>query len=214
LSVPDADIAEILTDARSVGFLGPGPIEPHCHHAEGFARLGRRLATSAAPLILDLGSGGGLPGLVVARDWPEARLVLLDANERRTAFLAEAARRLGLEDRVQVVQARAEVAARDDGHRGCYDQVMARSFGVPGTLAECAAPFLKVGGWVIVSEPPEGSQVPDDVSRWPEAGLAEFGLEPAEEVQDGFRYQILWQVEPCPDRFPRRNGVPGKRPLF
>jgi hypothetical protein len=77
----------VLVAAREAGFLGPGPIERHLRHARGFVDLGRMEADTESPRILDLGSGGGLPGLVVAGSWPEATVVLLEANERRAGLL-------------------------------------------------------------------------------------------------------------------------------
>jgi 16S rRNA (guanine527-N7)-methyltransferase len=210
-------VEEILGEARAAGFLGPGALEPQRRHAEGFARLARQQPWTKpeAPNVVDLGSGGGLPGLVVALAWPAAHLVLLDANGRRTDFLSRAVATLGLGDRVTVVNGRAEAIGRSEAHRGHYDGILARSFGPPATLAECAAPLLRVGGWVIVSEPPEG---PDAAAaeghRWPVDPLSQLGLVPGEFVQEEFGYQVLRQVSPCPERFPRRDGVPAKRPLF
>jgi 16S rRNA (guanine527-N7)-methyltransferase len=218
-----AELYQVLLDARQAGFLGPGPIEPHLRHAEGFATIARAQATASPseyPRILDLGSGGGLPGLVVAVRWPEASLVLLDAMERRTDFLRRAIGRTGLGDRVSVVQERAEVAGRDPAYRSAFDGVVVRSFGPPAVVAECGAPFLRPGGWMIVSEPPGGpiadAEESDEVAslRWPAAPLAQFGLEPVAFVRDGFGYQVLTQRQACPERFPRRNGVPAKNPLF
>jgi 16S rRNA (guanine527-N7)-methyltransferase len=220
------DLLAVLARSQAAGFLGPGAVEPQRQHAQGFTRLARRLSEASGasgPRILDLGSGGGLPGLVTAQEWPEASLVLLDANERRTAFLTIAARDLGLSSRVRVLCARAETAGRDPVLRGAFDGVVARSFGPPGTLSECAAPFLRVGGWLVVSEPPAtdgpdgpGGQLSTDppAGRWPGAELERFGLVPEELVPGAFTYQVLRQVTPCPEQFPRRNGVPAKRPLF
>jgi 16S rRNA (guanine527-N7)-methyltransferase len=216
-------LLEILEQARRAGFLGPGPLPPQLAHAEGFATLARRQPVAPGarpPHLLDLGSGGGLPGLVVALAWTEATVVLLDANQRRTDFLTRAITRLNLGDRVLVLHARAETAGRDQALRAAFDGVVVRSFGPPATVAECAAPFVRPGGWLIVSEPPTP---PGEVvaagergasPRWPAAPLQQVGLEPGEFVQADFGYQILRQVEICPDRFPRRNGVPAKNPLF
>jgi 16S rRNA (guanine527-N7)-methyltransferase len=209
---------EILADAREAGFLGPGSIEPHIRHAEGFAAIGRRLAASGRPTprLVDLGSGGGLPGLVVAMSWPEAAVDLLEAGARRAVFLQQATSRLGLGTRVRVLHERAEVCGRQEGFRGSYDGVLARSFGRPAVVAECAAPLLEVGGWLVVSEPPHGGEPADADGgpRWPAEPLARLGLEPGETVCEEFDYKILRQVAPCPERFPRRNGVPAKKPLF
>ncbi len=209
---------QLLSEARAAGFLGPGPIEPQLEHAEGFAAIARRLAPAGPATLVDLGSGGGLPGLVVAGGWPDASVALLEANGRRAAFLRRAVDRLGLGGRVTVLEERAEVCGRQQGLRAGFDGAMARSFGRPAVVAECAAPLLRVGGWLIVSEPPrtgpETDPETDLGSRWPAAELLQLGLEPAEVVHEGFEYRTLRQAGPCPDRFPRRNGVPAKRPLF
>jgi 16S rRNA (guanine527-N7)-methyltransferase len=215
-------LLETLEEAQRAGFLGPGPLPPHLRHAEGFVAAARRqlapAAPAATPRLLDLGSGGGLPGLVVATAMGDISIVLLDANVRRTAFLVRAVRRLGLTERVQVVQERAERAGRRPDLRGTFDGVVVRSFGPPAVVAECAAPFLRVGGWLVVSEPPgdpeKGPPAAPVSERWPAADLSQFGLEPGELLKEEFGYQLLHQSGLCPDRFPRRDGVPAKHPLF
>ncbi|MDQ3679967.1 MAG: class I SAM-dependent methyltransferase [Actinomycetota bacterium] len=143
--------------------------------------------------------------------WPEATVVLLDASERRTQFLTTAVRRLELgPPRVGVVRGRAEAVGRQGKWRRAADLVVARGFGRPALVAECAAPLLREGGRLIVSEPPEERD-----GRWPEAGLEPLGLSSTTTVRrHGRWYQILHQAGPCPERFPRRPGMPGKRPLF
>jgi len=212
---------EILSDARALGFLGPGPLDPQVRHAQGFAAIGRRLSPEGSPRLVDLGSGGGLPGLVVAAEWPGVTLVLLEANGRRAAFLRRAVERLGLEGRVSVLEGRAEVCGREPDFRAGFDGALARSFGRPAVVAECAAPFLKVGAWLLVSEPPRSGGEEDGSggegdgdSRWPAGPLGQLGLQPADVVHEDFEYRLLRQVEACPERFPRRNGVPSKKPLF
>jgi 16S rRNA (guanine527-N7)-methyltransferase len=220
----------VLLSAREAGFLGPGPIERHLRHAAGFVSLARTQSESESARLLDLGSGGGLPGLVIAEAWPTATLVLLEANERRAQFLERAVVRCGFQERVQVAHLRAEIAGRDPLYRGSFDGVVVRSFGAPAVVAECSAPLLRKGGWLIVSEPPgdpnEGLQTDGavrsvesadssaDPSRWPPEALAQFGLETVEFIRDGFGYQVMRQAELCPDKFPRRNGTPAKKPLF
>ncbi len=124
--------------------------------------------------------------------------------------------RLGLSDRVTVLHQRAELSGRQEGLRGAFDGALARSFGRPAVVAECAAPLLRVEGWLVVSEPPAGDPVGSDSerARWPADSLAQFGLVPTDVVHEEFEYQTLRQGSPCPERFPRRNGVPGKKPLF
>ncbi|HVE45986.1 MAG TPA: RsmG family class I SAM-dependent methyltransferase [Acidimicrobiales bacterium] len=202
-----ADLQAVLEEARELGFLGPGPVDGHIEHAKGFlqavgAELPRR--------VIDLGSGAGLPGLVLAMAWPRIPVVLLDSSERRTLFLARAADELGISTHVVVARARAEEAGRDPDWRARADLVVARSFGPPAVTAECAAPLLEVGGRLIVSEPPE-----EGGSRWPEEGLAPLGLRPTGRFEQAFcRFQVLRQETLCAEDFPRRVGVPEKRPLF
>ncbi len=203
----------MLEDARRLGFLGPGPVETHLDHAGGFAeawRVAAQPVEGVAARAADLGSGAGLPGLPLALALTWCSWVLVEAGVRRAAFLRAAVERLGLTGRVEVAEERAEVLGRHPAHRGGYDLVVARSFAAPPVLAECAAPLLRVGGRAIVSEPPGGSP-----ARWPAAGLQQLGL--AAEmavVAGGGAFQVLRMERECPARFPRRVGVPAKRPVF
>jgi len=225
----------VLARAQDLGFLGPGALAGHVRHAIGFAEVFESVLAGAgqpgagppaqgppgqgppgenrAPgpeKALDLGSGGGLPGLVLARRWPATAWLLVDSNQRRAAFLATAVDRLGLAGQVQVAWERAEVAARVPAWRSAFQLVVARSFGPPAVTAECAAGFLGPGGHLVVSEPPDSTG-----ARWTPAGLEPLGQEPDVYVRRASAgYQVICQRRPCPDRFPRRSGVPLKRPLF
>lgn len=208
LDLDDARLAAlktVLEQSRHWGFLGPGPVEQHLRHALGYAP-----ALGTVSRVLDLGSGGGVPGLVLALVLPETRFVLLDANVRRCAFLRSAVDHLALGERVEVAEGRAEDLARAAGLRHSFDAVVARSFGPPATVAECAAGFLKAGGFLLVSEPPEAQS-----SRWSATGLALLGLALGERLEaEGGTLQVIRVTEPCGEKYPRRNGVPAKRPLF
>lgn len=206
------DLVPVLEEARRRGFLGPGPVEAHLDHAAGYAAA---LETDAGPewapaRAADLGSGAGLPGLPLALWFAATRWTLVEASVRRAAFLRAAVRQLGLDDRISVAEERAEVIGRAPAYRGSFDLVVARSFGPPAVLAECAAPLLRTGGRAVVSEPPGG-----EPERWPALGLAPLGMAPGAAVRaGGAAYQVLRQERPCPDRWPRRVGLPAKRPLF
>lgn len=193
-----------LERARRLGVLGPGPVQEHVDHAHGF--LEALAGVPSGGLVVDLGSGGGVPGLVVAEARPDLGLLLLDAMEKRTALLEEAVTSMGMMDRVSVRTGRAEVLGREEGLRGNAVAVTARSFGPPAATAECAAPLLAVDGLLVVSEPP------DSPDRWPIDGLAELGLAASDVRVDGMK--VLRQTSPCSDRYPRRTGIPAKRPLF
>jgi 16S rRNA (guanine527-N7)-methyltransferase len=207
---PDARIqlTALLERARERGFLGPGPVETHLEHA---AALAATVGPRFAGRFLDLGSGAGVPGLALALAWPEATGTLLDSRRRRCAFVEAALLELGIAGRVGVACGRAEELARRPERRGRYDLLVARGFGAPAPTAECAVGFLQAGGKLVVSEPP-GEASPD---RWPAEGLAELGLGgPELEGAEGARFAILTLRERAGERWPRRTGVPTKRPLW
>ena len=197
----------MLEEAREFGFLGPGPIEPQLEHSSN-------LAGAVGPFdgtFLDLGSGGGLPGLVLAGVWPTATGVLLDAQRRRCDFLSRAVKRLGLGARLEVACGRAETLARSDALRARFDLVVARSFGAPSTTAECAVGFLRAGATLVVTEPPG----PAVASRRDPAGMQRLGFGEVIPIRQGATGAIRTVLERDPDdQWPRRDGVPGKRPLW
>lgn len=144
-----AALEAVLHEARRFGFLGPGPVTAQMERSQAFARM----MTSAPQIAADLGSGGGLPGLVLALMWPSSQWVFVESNQRRGAWLEGALEILGAASRVDVLCDRAE----NIGHtalRGTFDLVTARSFAPPATTAECAAPLLKLGSSLLVAEPP------------------------------------------------------------
>jgi 16S rRNA (guanine527-N7)-methyltransferase len=199
-------LTAILERAQRGDVLGPGPIGPHLDHAEAFA-----VAAGPPRSFVDLGSGAGLPGLVLAALWPEATAVLVESRRDRAALVEVAARELGLEDRCRVRRGRAEELARDPELRGRFELVVARGFGPPATTAECAVGFLQVGGLLVVSEPPG----PPDRGRWPPGGVARVGLEGPSRVESkGFGFAVLELVEPDDGRWPRRTALPAKQPLW
>jgi 16S rRNA (guanine527-N7)-methyltransferase len=209
-------LIEALHRAQAWGFLGPGPLDVHVAHAQGFADAADAQGSGeTAGAWMDLGSGGGIPGLVLAHRWPGREAALLDSHQRRARFLAQVVQDQGWGDRVRVLSDRAEVAGRIESLRATFSLVVARSFGSPPVTAECSAPFLRPGGILIVSEPPFTAPDGDsDESRWPVQGLALVGLERLALWRREFGYRILQQIAECPSRFPRRVGVPGKRPLY
>ncbi len=205
-------VEEILVRSAKLGFLGRMPVADQIDHALGFVFATESARSGAPGSVLDLGSGGGLPGLVLLATWPSCQVVLLDSNERRTEFLQRETEHWRRPGTIDVIRGRAEEVGREDQWREHFDVVTARSFGAPAVTAECAAPLLVVGGALVVSEPPEASSS----DRWPPRGLGTLGLTPTPPVRFGgrFGYQVLIKHEPTDARFPRRTGIPTKRPLF
>ena len=153
-----ADLMSVLTESQRLGFLGTRPIPEVIAHAQGFVAAVPQLART----VVDLGSGGGVPGLVIARDRPDLHVTLLDRRTKRTDFLERMVRRLGWHDRVTVVAA--DAARFADEHPRGFDVVVARGFGPPDVTLGYGAALVVPGGRIVISEPPTGD-------RWDPAGL-------------------------------------------
>lgn len=198
-----------LALSQERGAIGPAGLDFHLAHAAAFAVIAGELNASIRRFV-DLGSGGGLPGLVVAALLLGAHGVLLDGRVERARLLEEHVGALGWQERIEVVALRAEEAGRGP-LRGAADLVVARGFAPPAVTAECAAPLLGVGGILVVSEPPESAPAR---RRWDDDVLRTLGLERRAVPETGWSFAAFCQVQNVPGRYPRRTGIPAKRPLF
>ncbi len=148
--------------------------------------------------------------------YPELLVTLLEATGKKTRFLEHAVKILELEDSVSVVNARAEDAARESEHREAYDYVTARAVGSLRVLVELCLPFAQVGGLVIA---PKGVDADREVEE------AQHALEVlGGRVRDVLtvdvpglppdrRIVVVEKTTPTPAEYPRRAGMPAKRPL-
>ena len=145
------ELLDVLRRSQQLGFLGGRPIEQVIEHARSFVTALEE--HDVAGRILDLGSGGGVPGLVLAHDQPTWHVTLLDRRRTRTDFLARMVRRLGWHDRVDVRTGDAETV---DGPP--FDAVVARGFGPPVHTLTIALGWVRAEGLVVISEPPTGDR--------------------------------------------------------
>ena len=200
------DCAEILAEGIRSGQIG-GNIDAQCEHALDFAAFGGG-AEAFSGHVADLGSGVGLPALVLALSFDDTSWTLIERRSGRTDLLRRAVRRLGLSDRVEVVADDAAIVGWSE-HRSRADFVTARSFGPPALTAEVAAPLLRPGGSLLTSEPRGGSVA----ARWPEDALVRMGLELVEvwDTSTGRFVRLQRTDSDIPD-LPRQ--VARKRPLF
>ena len=182
MSTPRRSLNDVLREAQRLGSLGDRPIDEVIAHARHFL----------APLegisgrILDLGTGAGVPGLIIAEARPDLTVALLDRRATRMDALRRAVAALGFEDRVVVLTGEAESIARDPHHAGTYAAVVARGYGSPEVTARAARPFLAPAGLLVVSEPPEW-----DPTRWPSPMLEGLGFGPAERLPGVVRVQVV-----------------------
>lgn len=196
----------ILQEGIRAGQFG-GTIEPHGDHAMGFIAFSDVNALTDG-LNIDIGTGAGLPGLILAEALPATQWVLIDRRAGRIDLLRRAIRRLDLEDRVTALAADGADVGRGEW-RGQAGLVTARSFGPPSDTAEVAAPLLRPGGSLVVSEPPD-VQVE---LRWPASGLERCGLELTERwATEAGSYARFTRTQKPIEDLPRRGAR--KTPLF
>lgn len=161
-------LVEMLRTAQRFGFFGERAIEQAIEHSMEFVH---GIADVTAPArLLDLGSGGGLPGLVIADSRPELDVLLLDRRQKRTDFLERAVIGLGW-TKVAVMCADVSELIRlvQSSSIEAFDVVTARGFGPPEFTLRSAVRVLRSGGRILISEPPEGD-------RWPTDLLVDLGV--------------------------------------
>ena len=165
--------------------------------------------------IIDIGSGAGIPGLPLKILFPEIRLVLLEATEKKAAFLRHISDRLVLAD-VEVLSGRAEDAARQGQYRESFDIVVSRAVAPLVTLVELALPFCVIGGSFIAQKKgglvSEINQAERAISRLG-GRLREVKSVDLEEFSDERQLVVIDKELSTPELYPRRSGIPSKRPL-
>ena len=168
--------------------------------------------------IIDIGSGAGIPGLPLKLILPEASVTLLEANRKKCDFIKHVVADLGL-DGIDIINERAEIAAHFEDLRESYDLATARVVAKLPVLAEYTLPFLKQGGVAVLPKGPDAKTVRSESE---EAAYAadEMGAAPA--IIQAVAYpgasptdhMVYWlKIRPTDDRYPRRVGIPSKRPL-
>lgn len=186
------------------------------HFLESLALL-RALEDTGAwgPSAIDIGAGAGFPGLPIKIVRPELRLTLLEATAKKADFLRRLVEHLGLKDTV-VIHCRAEELAHSPDHRAGYHLALARAVAPLPVLVELALPFLSLGGYLAA---PKGSAAQREVAeaaaalRW--CGGQVQAVLPLDlpEAKPAPTLVLIRKVAETPERFPRRPGIPTKRPL-
>jgi 16S rRNA (guanine527-N7)-methyltransferase len=164
-------VEEVLTTAQRVGTLGDRPIPEVIEHAQAFVAA----LADVTGTVIDIGTGAGVPGLVIAQERTDLALVLADRRATRMDALRMGVSGLGWEDRITVLTCDIADLGKQPEHVGQYDAVVCRGFGSPEVTAPLARPLLKNGGTLIVSEPPSPKP-----SRWTSELLEKTGFEPPE----------------------------------
>ncbi|MCR9075148.1 MAG: 16S rRNA (guanine(527)-N(7))-methyltransferase RsmG [bacterium] len=169
--------------------------------------------------VIDIGSGGGLPGIPLAIALPNLRFTLMDATKKKCDYLEQAAAALGLRN-VRVICARAETLGQDrgektgtgriDAHREHYDIAMARGVGQIPMLAELTVPLVKVGGLVLMTK---GQRAEDELADAKQALHMLHAAHAGTVDTPTGRVVVIEKLRRTPRDYPRRNGEPKRAPL-
>jgi len=165
--------------------------------------------------LIDIGTGAGFPGLPLKIVYPESQLTLVESVTKKTNFLSIVVQELGLNN-VAILTDRAEAVGQNPDHREQYDWVLARAVAVLPVLVEFLLPLAKLGGFVLAQK----GETALEETRTAETAIATLGGQVQQVLPVALpgisekRYLVLIEkVEATPKQYPRRVGIPAKRPL-
>ena len=165
--------------------------------------------------IMDLGSGGGIPGIVLAIAMPDCDFTLLDATGKKVKFQQEVVDGLGLKN-VRAVQGRAEELGHDINWRNSFDVVSARAVTSLSALMELGLPFVSMKGWLVL---PKGVEIDEELGIALKAAGKLGGTIVSHEIMSDSgsdvdtRLILVRKAQATPSAYPRRVGLPARSPL-
>jgi 16S rRNA (guanine527-N7)-methyltransferase len=208
-------LGDLILGARLniTGVKDPLEIE-RVHFLDSLSLLDLPCVSSARNLV-DIGSGGGLPALVLALALPGVSIVALEAQRKKCAHIEQAAAALGLQTSVEVHCARAEEYGRT-ARRGTFDVAVSRALAPLAVVAEYSLPLLALGGTMAAMK----GAISDQERIQGEKALGILGcdlleavvLRPFAGAHRRWAY-VAQKARSTPDKYPRRAGIPAKRPL-
>ncbi len=165
-----------------------------------------------ADRVVDVGSGGGLPGLPLKIARPDLSVTLVEADQAKAAFLVRACATLGLND-VEVVAIRAEEAGQDPRYREAFDVAVARALAPMRVVVELCLPLVRIGGRLLAQKTET-----EDVNRARNAievvgGALQAVVAAPSTARRAGTVVIVDKIRSTPAPYPRRPGVPSRKPL-
>ncbi|MTI83510.1 MAG: 16S rRNA (guanine(527)-N(7))-methyltransferase RsmG [Firmicutes bacterium] len=165
--------------------------------------------------FIDIGTGAGFPGIPIKIMYPRLRAVLMDSQQKRVNFLRKVVSDLSLES-IEIYHERAELFGRESRRREQYDLCVSRAVAALQVLCELCLPFVKVGGFFVALKGPDIDQEVLEAQN----AIKILGGKTTQIIKlnlpisgDGRSIVIMEKIEPTPEKYPRRPGIPAKRPL-
>src|SRR5256884_6807947 len=165
-----------------------------------------------AKRLVDVGSGGGLPGLPLKIARPELAVTLVEADSGKAAFLVQACARLGLVD-VEVVARRAEEVGHDARYRESFDVAVARALAPLPVLVELCLPLVRIGGRLLAQKTDKEEVAAARRAIEVLGGELESVSPAPSTARASGTIVVISKVRPTPSTHPRRPGVPARKPL-
>ena len=183
------------------------------HFVDSLLPLGQEGLFPQGCRIIDVGTGAGFPGLALAIARPDCAVTLLEAQGKRCQFLRAVCEALHV-DNAEVIQERAETLGRAEGRRESYDRAVARAVAPLNILCEYLLPFVKTGGLALCWKGPAAADEMEDGVFAARALGGEMG-ETIPMPLSGARHVLVTvrKIEKTLPQYPRKNGIPAKRPL-
>lgn len=166
--------------------------------------------------VIDVGSGAGFPGIPLKIICPSMRLTVVESVGKKAMFCQHIVDTLGLKG-VEVLQERAEVIGKHEQHRQNYDWALARAVAVMSVLMEYLLPLVRIGGYALAMK---GETAPAEAHEAEHAiqvlggHLRQLVPITLPSVEDERYLVVIDKVAATPEKYPRRVGIPGKRPLY
>ncbi|MFN0074699.1 MAG: 16S rRNA (guanine(527)-N(7))-methyltransferase RsmG [Chloroflexota bacterium] len=165
--------------------------------------------------MIDIGSGAGFPGIPIKIALPALKLTLVETRAKRAAFLEHLISAIELEDTL-VAQTRAETLGHDPSHREQYDVALTRALGSMALTAELCLPFLKLGGRLVAPRRGDSTtdiQLAEPIFLLLGANVPTWLPVHITGIDDGRQLMVATKQSPTSAQYPRRPGLPGKRPI-
>jgi 16S rRNA (guanine527-N7)-methyltransferase len=162
--------------------------------------------------VVDVGSGGGLPGLPLKIARPDLNMTLVEADQNKAAFLVQACAKLGLTD-VEVIARRAEEAGHEPRLRESFDLAVARALAPTPVLVELCLPLVRVGGRLLAQKTDKEEAAAAERAIGLLGGSLEAIVPAPSTARRSGTVMIVAKVKPTPPAYPRRPGVPARKPL-
>lgn len=189
------------------------PTEFEIKHMKDSMMAAGDQAMQKAQKIIDVGTGGGFPGIPLAILFPQKKFTLIDSLGKRIKIIDALSKDIGIEN-VELIHARAEDLAQKKEYRQAFDVCVSRAVANLATLCEYCIPFVKIGGYFA---PYKTASAKEEIKEGKKAvsilggrikRVTEFSSEDTDHI-------ILWiqKVKDTPAKYPRKAGTPSKQPL-